>query len=255
MAGRVEGKVAMVTGAASGIGRASALHFASEGARVVVADIDAPAGEETVRLIRAAGGEGRFAPVDVTDADSVRELVDMAVSAYGRLDCAHNNAGVLGPVGDLVDCTAEDYHRVIAVNLTGVWNCMQAEIAQMLGQTPAAGAHSIVNTASVAGLVGSPSIPAYSASKHGVVGLTKSAARAYGARGIRVNCVCPGPIETPLSASLLGCAGVRDRMLGRQAMDRFGEPEEVASLVVWLSSAEASLVTGSAMRVDAGALA
>ena len=153
-----------------------------------------------------------------------------------------------------VECTVDDFHRVVAVNLTGVWHCMQAEIAQMLEQTPPQGAHSIVNTASVAGLVGSPLLPAYCAAKHGVVGLTKSAARTYGPRGIRINCVCPGPIETPLARDLFDAPGARDRMLQRQALDRFGKPEEVASLVVWLASAEASLVTGAAMRVDAGAL-
>ena len=254
MADRVEGRVAVVTGAASGIGRASAVHFAREGARVVIGDIDERAGEETAKLIRAAGGEARFSLVDVTDAGSVRELVSRAVSAYGRVDCAHNNAGVLGPVGELLECTVDDFHRVVAVNLTGVWHCMQAEIAQMLEQTPPQGAHSIVNTASVAGLVGSPLLPAYCAAKHGVVGLTKSAARTYGPRGIRINCVCPGPIETPLARDLFDAPGARDRMLQRQALDRFGKPEEVASLVVWLASAEASLVTGAAMRVDAGAL-
>jgi NAD(P)-dependent dehydrogenase (short-subunit alcohol dehydrogenase family) len=152
------------------------------------------------------------------------------------------------------ECSLADYERVMAVNVRGVWLCMQAQITAMLARQAPHGGHSIVNTASVAGLVGSPLLPAYTASKHAVVGLTRAAARSYGRRGIRVNCVCPGPIETPLAGPLFGRAGNRELMLARQAIGRFGEPEEVASAVVWLSSPAASLVTGTPFRVDAGAL-
>ncbi|MCH8817713.1 MAG: glucose 1-dehydrogenase [Chloroflexi bacterium] len=255
MPGRVDGRVALVTGGGSGIGRATALKFAAEGARVVVADIVPESAEETVRLIREAGGEAQFSYVDVTDEESVRSMVDLTVGEYGRLDCAHNNAGILGPIADMVEYSREDYDRVIAVNVTGVWLCMQAELRQMLTQDPPEGGHSIVNTASVAGLVGSPDIPAYSVSKHAVVGMTNSAARSYGTRGIRVNAVCPALIDTPLAAPMFERAESEERMRLRQAVGRFGEVEEVAALVVWLSSAEASFVTGTPVRVDGGALA
>ncbi len=255
MPGQVDGRVALVTGGGSGIGRATALRFAAEGARVVVADIVLEAGEETARLIRDAGGEAQFAYVDVTDEESVRSLVELTVDEYGRLDCAHNNAGVLGPVAEFTEYSREDYDRVIAVNVTGVWLCMQAELRQMLTQDPPEGGHSIVNTASIAGLVGSPTIPAYSVSKHAVVGMTNSAARGYGTRGIRVNSVCPAIIDTPLAEPLFEHAESEERMRLRQAVGRFGEVDEVASMVVWLSSSDASFVTGTPMRVDGGALA
>jgi NAD(P)-dependent dehydrogenase (short-subunit alcohol dehydrogenase family) len=231
MSGRVEGRVVLVTGGASGIGRATAGVLAAEGARVVLADLDGETGEAAAAAIRETGGQARFIRVDVTDSHSVDALVSETVHAYGRLDCAHNNAGVLGPVGDMLDCSYEDYERVTE------------------------GAHSIVNTASVAGLVGSPSVPAYSASKHAVVGLTRSAARAYGGRGIRINCVCPGPIETPLAEDLLAQPGARERYVERQAVPRLGLPEEIAAMVAWLCSADASMVTGVPVRVDGGALA
>jgi NAD(P)-dependent dehydrogenase (short-subunit alcohol dehydrogenase family) len=252
---RVEGRVALVTGGASGIGRATARHLAAEGARVVVADLDGIAGEETASNIRDGGGKALFVPVDVTEPQSVDAMLAAAVHEYGRLDCAHNNAGVLGPVGDMLECSLKDYERIMRVNVTGVWLCMQAEMRQMLTQEPPEGGHSIVNTASVAGLVGSPFVPAYSASKHAVVGLTRSAAKAYGRREIRINCVCPGPIETPLAEDLFAHPGSRERMLERQAFPRFAEPDEVATMVAWLCSAEASMVTGVPLRVDGGALA
>ncbi len=256
MPGQVDERVALVTGGGSGIGRATALRFAAEGARVVVGDISLEAGEETAELIRDDGGEALFIYMDVTDEKSVQAVVDKTVHEYGRLDCAHNNAGILGPVvGDMTEYRREDYDQVISVNVTGVWICMQAELRQMLVQTPPEGGHSIVNTASIAGLVGSPTIPAYSVSKHAVVGMTNSAARGYGTRDIRINSVCPAIIETPLAEPLFEHSESEERMRLRQALGRFGQADEVASMVVWLSSADASFVTGTAMRVDGGALA
>jgi NAD(P)-dependent dehydrogenase (short-subunit alcohol dehydrogenase family) len=255
MTADLQGRVALVTGGASGIGRASACRLAARGARVVVADRDREEGEAAVAGIRDAGGEAHFVRADVSDAAAVDLLVATSVQLWGRLDCAHNNAGVLGPVGDLLDCSLEDYERVMRVNVTGVWLCLRAQVRQMLRQDAPRGGHAIVNTASVAGLVGSPLIAAYSASKHAVVGLTRSAARAYGARGIRVNCVCPGPIETPLAADLFAAPGARERFLARQAIPDFAEPGNVADAVAWLCSPAAAMVTGTAMPVDGGALA
>ena len=254
MAGHFEGRVALITGGGSGFGRAAALQFCAEGARVAVGDMNRETAEATAQAVRDAGGDALAVQVDVADPGSVTQFFDRVVKQFGRIDCAFNNAGILGPLGDLHTCTLEDYERVMAVNVRGVWLCMQAEIARMLEQDAPPDGHSIVNTASVAGLIGSPLIPAYAASKHAVVGLTRAAARSYGRRGIRVNCVCPGPIETPLAGPLFEHGNMRETMLARQAIDRYGKPEEVASVVVWLSSPAASLVTGTPMRVDGGAL-
>ena len=254
MSKSLQGRVALITGGGSGIGRAAARQFADAGACVVIGDLVAESAEETARMVRDVGNEAQATKLDVAQEASVHDFIAFALKAHGRIDCAFNNAGILGPVGEMHTCSPDVYDRVLAVNTRGVWLCMQAQIAVMLKQQAPEGGHSIVNTASVAGLVGSPLLPAYAASKHAVVGLTRTAARSYGRRGIRVNCVCPGPIETPLAGPLFERVGMREMMLARQALGKFGEPEEIASAVVWLSSPAASLVTGTPFRIDAGAL-
>ena len=251
----MQDKVVLVTGGGSGFGRATATALATQGARIVIGDLNADSAQETARLAQAAGAQAKALPLDVTREDSVRGFTEGALNAFGRIDCAFNNAGVLGPVSELADVPLDAFERVMAVNVRGVWLCLQAQIRVMLRQAPPEGGHSIVNTASVAGLIGSPMLPAYTASKHAVVGLTRAAARSYGRRGIRVNCVCPGPVETPLAEPLFEAGGMRELMLARQSIGRFGKPEEVAALVLWLLSPAASLVTGTPVRVDAGALA
>jgi NAD(P)-dependent dehydrogenase (short-subunit alcohol dehydrogenase family) len=251
MAGCVEGKVALVTGGASGIGRATALTFAREGARLVIADMNEEGGQQTVHMITEQGGEAIFVKTDVSKAVEVQALVSQAVATYGRLDCAHNNAGISGGLrARTADYPEERWHQVIAVNLTGVWLCMKYELAQMLHQ----GGGAIVNTASGAGLVGSRGMSAYVASKHGVVGLTKTAALEYAQQGIRVNCVCPGMIQTPMTESALRDPALQAQIRARP-MGRVGTPEEIAEAVVWLCSDAASFVTGHAMSVDGGLVA
>ena len=245
----------VITGGGSGFGRATALKLAAEGARLAVGDLDAAAAAETARLARERGAEAIALALDVTQEASVKDFTDRALGAYGRIDGAFNSAGVLGPVGPMAGVALADFERVMAVNVRGVWLCMQAQIRAMLLKPAPEGGYSIVNAASVAGLVGSPMLPAYTASKHAVVGITRAAARGYGRNGIRVNCVCPGPVETPLAGPLFGAEGMRELMLARQSLGHFGTPEEVAGLVLWLLSPAASLVTGTPVRVDAGALA
>lgn len=252
MARRVEGKVALVTGGASGIGRATALTFAREGAKLVVADLNIEGGQQTVHMITEQGGEAIFVQTDVTQPVAVEALISRTIKTYGRLDCAHNNAGVSGGGRALTaEYSEERWHQVIAVNLTGVWFCMKHEIPQMLSQ----GSGAIVNTASVAGLIGGRGLAAYVASKHGVVGLTKTAALEYAHQGIRVNCVCPGVIHTPMTASSLSDPERRARIITSEPMGRVGTPEEIAEAVVWLCSDAASFVTGHTMTVDGGFVA
>ena len=247
----LDGKVALVTGAASGIGRASALAFARSGARVVVSDVARDGAEETVRLVCSNGGEARFIEADVSRSGDVEGLVKATVETYGRLDCAHNNAGIAAGGGPTAELPLDVWERVLRVNLTGVFLCLRAELGQMLRQ----GGGAIVNTASVAGLVGGAGIAAYVASKHGVVGLTKATALEYAAQGIRINAVCPGLVRTPMTAGLLADPERAAGALAREPIGRVGTPEEIAAAVVWLCSDAAAFVTGLAMAVDGGYVA
>jgi NAD(P)-dependent dehydrogenase (short-subunit alcohol dehydrogenase family) len=242
------GKVALVTGGASGIGRASAQLFAKEGASVVVSDVAVEDGEETVRHIEEDGREASFVEADVSKAAQVEALVEWAVEIYGRLDYAFNNAGIEGRMAtNTADYPEEDWDRVIEINLKGVWLCMKHEIAQMLAQ----GGGAIVNNSSVEGLVGLQGTSAYAASKHGVVGLTKTAALEYAQSGIRVNAVCPGLIRTPMVERYSrGDTEIEAQFAAVEPVGRMGTPEEVAEAVVWLCSEAASFVTGHAMAVD-----
>ena len=252
MSKQFDGKVALVTGGSSGIGRASALAFAREGARLVVADVDVEGGQHTCRLIEQAGGEAVFVATDVSQAAQVEAAVKRTIDRYARLDYAHNNAGIEGMVlTPTAEWTEEAWNRVIGVNLKGIWLCMKYEIPHLLKQAGGA----IVNTASIAGLVGSRSA-AYGASKHGIVGLTKTAALEYARSGIRVNAVCPGVIRTPmLERSLERMPDLEARFVEVEPIGRMGSPEEIAEAAVWLCSDAASFVTGHAMAVDGGYVA
>jgi len=247
--GKMEGKVALVTGAGAGIGRAAALAFAREGARVVVSDVVADGGEETVKQIKDARGEAIFVQIDVSKSAEVEAMVKKTVDSYGRLDYAANNAGVNGPITALTDCPEEEWDKVMGINLKGVWLCMKYEIPEMLKN----GGGAIVNTASMAGIVGFPFQTPYVSSKHGVVGLTKTAALDFGKRGIRINAVCPGVIHTTMVQSLLDNIPDIIESLNNQApVGRIGQPEEIAEAIIWLCSDAASFVTGHALAVDGG---
>lgn len=247
--GALEGKVAVVTGGAMGIGRQSALIFAREGARVVVADIDEVGGREAVAVIEAAGGAASFVRTDVAVREDVAVMVRHCVETFGGLDCAHNNAGLAAPMAPLADYPDDGWDRTIAVMLTGVYHCMKAEIPAMLAR----GGGAIVNTASGVGLVGYPQQAAYTASKHGVVGLTKVAALDYGARGIRVNAICPGTARTPMvDRALRFDPSIEDHLRSLHPIGRIAEASEIAEAAVWLCTPAASFVHGVALPVDGG---
>lgn len=245
----LKGKVALITGGGSGIGRATALAFAREGAIVAISDVAVENGEETARMVRDAGGEASFIPCNVAKGTEVKAMVDKTVGKYGQLDCAFNNAGIESSMVPIVDYPEEEWDKVISINLTGVWLCMKYEIPQMLKQ----GRGAIVNTASVAGLIGTPGISPYTASKHGVVGITKTAALEYATAGIRINAVCPGAIRTPMVNRVIASKPeIENFFLQCHPVGRLGTPEEIAAAVVWLCSDAASFVTGHAMVVDGG---
>ncbi|WP_420637960.1 SDR family NAD(P)-dependent oxidoreductase [Candidatus Poriferisocius sp.] len=249
MSTMMENKVALVTGGASGIGRSAAVLFARRGVRVMVADRNAEGGAETQRLIQAEGGEARFAAVDVTDEEQVAGVVASTVSAFGRLDCAFNNAGITHPSRLFHELTLEQWDEMIAVNLTSVFLCMKHEIIQMRAQ----GGGAIVNNASGAAIVPAPGQPHYTAAKRGVLGLTTHAADELGNEGIRVNAVCPGMIDTPMVAAWRESSPeMADAVIQQMPGQRLGLPEEVAEAAVWLCSDEARWVSGDTMVVDGG---
>ncbi|MEW6272549.1 MAG: glucose 1-dehydrogenase [Thermodesulfobacteriota bacterium] len=243
--GKLDDKIAIVTGAASGIGRASALLFAAEGATVVVADVDLAGAEETVRRAAAAGGRAHARRVDVTDAESVRALIELAVEQHGRLDVLFNNAGIGGDYAALADCSVENFDRIVAVNLRGVFLGMKYGIQAMLDS----GGGVIVNTASVSGLVGAAAFPAYCASKAGVILLTKSAAVAYAKHNIRANCICPGVTDTPILRMIPD--EFRDSMR-HHPLQRKADPAEIARMALFLASDDSSFATGAEFVVDGG---
>jgi NAD(P)-dependent dehydrogenase (short-subunit alcohol dehydrogenase family) len=245
-------KVVLVTGGSYGIGRAAAIGFARKGAKVSIADLDVERGQETLRSIKEAGGEAIFVKTDVSLEEDVKAMVEKTIQTYGKLDCAFNNAGIHKQFVSTIDFSAEDWEEMINVNLKSVWLCMKYEIPQMLRQ----GKGAIVNTSSAAGLVGAPSNPAYPASKHGVVGITKSTALEFARKGIRVNCVCPGPTRTGMNEALVATnPEIVKAMDQKVPMGRIGEPEEVAAAAIFLCSDEASYITGHALPVDGGIVA
>ncbi|HET9056720.1 MAG TPA: SDR family oxidoreductase [Chitinophagaceae bacterium] len=244
-----EGKVAIVTGGSFGIGRATALAFARRGAKVVVADWVEDKNNETIKLIKSVGGEAIFVQCDVSSSIEVRNLIEKTVARYGRIDYAFNNAGIEGHTANTHECTEDNWDKTIGINLKGIWLCMKNEIPQMLKVNKGV----IVNCASVAGLGGFPGLPAYVVSKHGVVGLTKTAALEYAKSGIRINAVCPGVIHTSMIDRITGKdKEVEKQYINMEPVGRMGNPEEVAEAVIWLCSDNASFVTGVAFPVDGG---
>jgi len=252
MAAEAGGKVVIVTGGTSGIGREAAVLFAKQGATVVVAGRREVEGEETMALIRAEGGEGMFVKTDVAKTGDVQALVQKTVEKFGSLDIAFNNAGIEGAWIPIVDQSEDDWDSTISINLKGVWLCLKYEIRQMLKQGTGG---AICNMSSVAGWMGSAGAATYCASKHGVIGLTKSAALETARQGIRVNAVCPAVIETPMGERIFGAPEMRKYALGLHPIGRFGTPMEIAEAVVWMCSDKASFMTGQSLILDGGLLA
>lgn len=247
----LEGKIISVTGAGTGIGEGSARVLAREGATLVLSDIDEKAAQETADRVIRAGGRAIAVRTDVSDAAQVQALVDLAVKEFGRLDGAFNNAGISGPSVPMIDYSDADFDKVQSTDLRSVWLCMKAQIRQMLTQQ---GGGAILNTASVGGLVGKPAISAYIAAKHGVIGLTKTAALEYGSQGVRVNAVCPGVIRTPMLDALIkgGQMGTEEQWAAIQPVGRLGTPEEIGELAAWVLSDRASLLHGQSIAMDGG---
>ena len=244
-----ENKVALVTGAGSGMGLATAKAFAEAGASVVLADIQEEAGRAAAEQLIADGRKALAIGCDVSDDGQVASMIERTVSSFGRLDAAFNNAGVMQRRVDTADISGDEWDRVMAINLRGVWSCMKHELRQMLQQ----GSGAIVNCSSIGGVIGNPGLAAYAAAKHGVLGLTQSAALEYAARGIRINAVCPGTIKTPMVQSMTGGdSKALAEMVKNEPIGRLGEPEEIAAAVLWLSSPGASFVVGHALLVDGG---
>ena len=244
-----EGKTAIVTGGSFGIGRAAAVAFAARGAKVIIADWLEDPEQHTLKQIRSVGGQAIFVSCDVSKNDEVKAMVEKAISTYGRLDFAFNNAGIEGATANTHECTEENWDKTININLKGIWLCMKYEIAAMLKQ----GKGAIVNCASVAGLIGFPGLPAYVVSKHGVVGLTKTAALENAKQQIRINAVCPGVIHTDMIDRITGLDKEAEKQfVDMEPVGRMGKPEEVAEAVMWLCSDAASFVTGHSMPVDGG---
>lgn len=248
MNGTFEGKVALVSGAASGIGRASSMALAKKGVRVVVADISVEGGQETAKLITGAGGQARFIRTDITKADDIRAAVAYVVDSYGRLDIAHNNAGILATTLLLADDAEAVFDKVVTTNAKSIMLSMKYEIEHMLKQ----GGGRIVNTASVLGLVGGLGQWAYAASKHAVVGLTRALAVEYAPQGIRINAVCPGAVRTPMTAAMVADPALEQGTAALHPIGRIANPEEIASAVVWLASDDSSYMIGAAVPVDGG---
>lgn len=244
-----KGLVALVTGASAGIGKATAKAFARESYTTVLADVNEGQGRDAAAECEREGGTCQFIRCDVADETSVQNLIGEIVSRFGRLDAAFNNAGIEGALGPTADCTTENFDRIIAVNLRGTFFCLREELRQMTKQERGG---AIVNCSSIAGLIGFAGIPAYTASKHGVVGLTKNAALEYAKANIRVNAVCPGAIDTAMLDRLMTSGVPRETIVATEPVNRLGTPEEIASAVVWLCSGSASFVTGQALAVDGG---
>ncbi len=252
MDGEMEGKVALITGGSSGIGRATAAEFAGRGVNVMIGDLDVEGGEETVGLVREIGCDASFVKTDVSQSQEVEMLVAATVDQFGQLDYGFNSAGAVKPHLEAISPTheypEENFDQIIAVNLKGVWLCVKHEVREMLTR----GGGAIVNASSALGLVGLPNLSGYVASKHGVVGVTKTAALEYADHGIRVNAVCPGYIQTPMTQARLEEPEAKEQIQALHPIGRVGQPEEVAKAVVWLCSDSASFVTGHAMAIDGG---